>query len=591
MAENIQHGRAEWPLAFGVVSGTYTISHGIAPSVATLTMPLPSRNPAGRGTLKITDGDGIVRLPNCKLDKVSVSYTDQGKLMTLYILDRRWKWEFGMISGTYNVRDAKGDLVLSTVRDAVQLARACLIAMGETGFAIEGLPVTEYPFVEWDHANPAESLQSLCDLYGCRVIYRHTSDTVLIAQTGVGDGLPAARAIKQSTPAVDFPERPDSVIIVGNDVRYEAMFTLDAVGEDIDGQVKLIDDLFYRPVGGNGWSIAAPPNFPNIPRLALSTKSGDLTNEQQHQRILELAAKSVYKWYRISIVTSPAGDLVEDFTIPGYGGTIIRREQILLESVRLKQVLQHDGTWADMPAEVSGVFARDKQTSLAATDAFGNSENSERIESTFTIDSERGLVMFNDFVFRRKDSKIFPAQLRLRCAVRIRDAVTGALSKYELALLSGNPEGNGPAIVHKPELSLRVQGVYSLRNKGQTSNPTWRLVDVLTNRDEIDPIAGVFAKVAAEQYGSRAAEEITYPGIVPLSPDGAIQQITWTFGPDGCSTTASRNTEHAFWLPSYQQIRERQVIKAKVINEPKPSGGKPSGGKSFGDKWKNPGGI
>src|SRR5579859_4281525 len=105
MADPI-YGRAYWPLARSCVNCTYTVSHGIQPGVAVFTMPpQPDRPPTGVGILRITDGTGILRLPDCKLHSLSVVMTDKGPMWQLYILDRRWKWEFGFIDGCYNVHD------------------------------------------------------------------------------------------------------------------------------------------------------------------------------------------------------------------------------------------------------------------------------------------------------------------------------------------------------------------------------------------------------------------------------------------------------------------------------------------------------
>ncbi len=63
-----RHGRALWNGVSGMISASYSCSHGISPGIATLTFPDQDvRKIQPAGTLTITDGVGTVSLPRCKV--------------------------------------------------------------------------------------------------------------------------------------------------------------------------------------------------------------------------------------------------------------------------------------------------------------------------------------------------------------------------------------------------------------------------------------------------------------------------------------------------------------------------------------------
>ena len=68
------------------------------------------------------------------------------------------------------------------------------------------------------------------------------------------------------------------------------------------------------------------------------------------------------------------------------------------------------------------------------------------------------------------------------------------------------------------------------------------------------------------------AASAQYAGIVDISPDGAIQQVSWEIGPRGALTRASRNTEDVPFVPSYAERRrierdKREKEKAAKTDE------------------------
>src|SRR5262245_10022613 len=122
------HGRASFPGVQSVLSCSYTMSHGISPSVGQMEI-VPQAGVGLGGTLVLFDGVTTITLRDCRVDQSSVRLDQGGFVTSLSILDRRWKWAFGEISGMYNRRMENGALDLTTEKTPQQLVALCLQAM------------------------------------------------------------------------------------------------------------------------------------------------------------------------------------------------------------------------------------------------------------------------------------------------------------------------------------------------------------------------------------------------------------------------------------------------------------------------------
>jgi hypothetical protein len=264
-------GQAHWPGANSIESARYTISHGITPGMATIRMAPQSQLPALNGELILTDGQNRVRLPDCRVEDLRAERDDRGLYWSLTIVDRRWRWrDFAKIEGWYNQLDRNGKLIPWTIRSPTELATLCLQGMSEVNYELRlppgldraiGRDVRDYlvaglqfpstgtnPPINWEGVPPAQALQQLADLFGCRVIYRLSTDTVLVAPVNVGAGLPASgRSIHRVSPTLRTPELPDRVGVRGDPTRYQVRLKLIPVGEEWDGSYRPIDLLSYAP--------------------------------------------------------------------------------------------------------------------------------------------------------------------------------------------------------------------------------------------------------------------------------------------------------------------------------------------------------
>jgi hypothetical protein len=567
---DVLHGTATWPGALANISCAYTVSHGISPGVATFIMAAqPGRPPAGYGDLTITDGQRSVTLRDCKVDRMDSDKS--GSVWQLYIFDRRWKWAFKTISGRYNERDDFNELKPETKRSALELAILCLNRMGELDTAgVDGLPTDQYPPVDWVAENPAAALEGIAGQYGCRVVYQPIANRVLVALVGVGADLPGGPLAKE-TPALDFPETPDSILLVGAPTEYETYLPLEAVMMDADGEVKPIDKISYKP--DNGWTFTCPGNQWGLKRLKPDPKYEELNEEELNKKIEGLFLDTYLKWYRVKM-TSVDG-LGSDLEIPRYGRVKDRR-QIILSDHRAKTIANWDGALIAAPAEVRGKFVRWRQKKEAAQDAFATSLPTEKTDTPYSVDANTGIVKFQDpmQIVRSALGEVndplrltYPAELILRCAVTIRAPGSGELERYFRERDLGGRNGTGPEVVKRPEVALKVIGKYAPRQP--QTGPFWTLIQADDNIVKVQPLADAFLERAARRYEIAAAESREYPAVATIDPDGAIQQVTWRVGGGAPPlTSASRNSEHAFWLLSYEELRRVRLAReeAKPLN-------------------------
>ncbi len=157
-----------------------------------------------------------------------------------------------------------------TLRSPTELAQLCLQAMGEINAVIQmppgltrafGLGVANYlttginfpqtgtnPPVNWLAETPAHALQHLAELFGCRVVYNLQQNIVMVVPIGIGNSLPSTgKSIAMLGADLKSVAVPDAIKVVGNRTKFQARFSLMAVGEDWDGSYRPINQLTYAP--------------------------------------------------------------------------------------------------------------------------------------------------------------------------------------------------------------------------------------------------------------------------------------------------------------------------------------------------------
>lgn len=605
-----RHGTASFPGITAVVDCSLTVSHGITPGTAVLRcLPGPSL-PAALGTLQITDGVGLVRLRDCRLEQMTLRQDDRGLTWELALSDRRWRWrEQGAISGSYNQLDPNGKLIPWTVRSPTELANLCLDAMGEPRRTVvlppglssadvahtsedwlqqgEVFPATgTNPCTEWYAENPARALANLADLYGAVVVWRPLDDSVYVGPPGEGAVLPPGSIARQS-PSLVLPELPDGVMVVGAPTRYQLRLLLEPVGLEWDESYRPLDELSYAPLDADGVSTTWANTHP--PFLAAAAVGTTLpgavraTDRLTQTQALALANQSVYRCYRVAgLDVSGAGQIL----VPGYG-RLRRRQQLVLQDTQVEQVrpqpgdanvrtmqpdetlmdLLYNGYSRDRPAEVFGSVATDLLTDLNIyfSTTTPNTPVGSKVYVPFSIDPAFQVVRFAAPVFRRASDGTLeaPDDLMLQTAALVRDAVTNQFDALTAWITFGQSTGSGFVTRRHDDVQRNVFGVYD--------------DDVLVETRDLEPDARrratYYLEALAASYEVQAGAEAEYNGILPVDLDGAIRQVTWSVGDDGCSTTASRNSEHhlSAAFPPYPARRRAEALRevARAEAEPK----------------------
>lgn len=567
-------GHATFPGIENLLSASITLGHGISPDSAQLTIAPQADFATEVGTLAFVFDGASVEFPDCKIDRSSLERNGQGEVWQLSVLDRRWKWRFGQISGRYNVRRDDSTIqgggtsasVADTERAPQELAALYLDAMGESEYDVAALPNETRPPVDHDHDNPAQALADLCDELGCRIVLR-LNNTVGIVRVGVGGDLPQQFLMEDSL-AVNLPEKPDRIAVVCGPSFHQVDFPLEAVGLDVASAseesqsetIKPIDELSYRPAGG--WTTADLPYFHNV---GLGVDGQDVSGLRM------LAAKSVFRYYRI----------ITPVNIPGYddsdGGQITRLEQILPILEEQVRVGRENSVMAPLAAVVFGVWypgldeLANTQTALTPqgdappATAPGQTLKSPFYERGFTIDSARGLVIFEEPVYRNDTPEapkvtIAPAQLVLRAKCHVRDPDTLAIKRHLLERSTGSNLGTRTRYIPLEEIVLTHVPTYDPASYGTFpvagSVDPRAVTDIATNLEEINEQCEQHIDRALAEYEQPLPRQVKAIGIVPIELDGAIGQVAYRVGSSGATTVAARNSEPLNLALGYRERRQ-----------------------------------
>ncbi len=517
-----------------VESAHMTISHGITPSVCMLEVA-PEPNFTGQGgTLRFIQNDGTeIEFPDCKVDRQVMREGRDGYVWSLAIQDRRWRWQYCYISGTYNVRLDDGTIDPLTLQTPQQLAQLLLEALGEVVLEVGDLPNDARPAVVWDNTSAARALQSLAEELGCHVVY-DLDDTVSLRVLGTGGDLPAD-GIEVTSLTISPPQRPETLTVACARTRWQVDFPLEAVGVDTDGQVKLIDDLSYKPA--NGWAYL--DNF--------YSQVATTNNARQY------AEQSVYKLYRVTLATRDAPDPPLSLTDYPYGITALW--QILpLEDTQVAAAVGADGTLTPLPALVLGVFS-------AISSGHGNTAPDTPYTQNFRVLRQQGMVQFDEIVYLAVGADpatqtMAPATLYLRTAVSLKDRGTRAPVRYLRERDLGGDIAGAVKIVKHEEIQLSYVTNYADVAPVTTSN-----------RADVNREADYYLTAAERDYELKFPQEITYMGLRKIQLDGAVLQVTLTLGPQGFTTKASRSDEFSNIVPPYRERRMLEQVNAAARRE------------------------
>jgi len=190
------------------------------------------------------------------------------------------------------------------------------------------------------------------------------------------------------------------------------------------------------------------------------------------------------------------------------------------------------------------------------------------LDVSMSILADKGIVVFKQPVVTQEFLGLGDrsADLRLVAAVNVENDDGERLVTRRFGQDFEHPDhGHGWATIKKPELQLTRIHLYDENNPDNLTGYT-------VNDNTVNTEADKYIAEAQLQFQGELGGASSYAGLVLIELDGAIRQVTYTIGPSGTRTTASRNGQHDFSVPTDSQKREvtrrekhRQDVEADQI--------------------------
>lgn len=550
---------------------------GVVPDAYTLRF-LPQPSPIARtGTLQVTCGNAILRIPDCIVAGLRHVRGERGRFAEATLLDGRWRWRYGAISGEYNIPDPDGRIIPRTERTPQQLAELLLRAIGVTDYDVGQLPNDDRPRVEWDYDLPARRLEELCLERGCVISYKFgvlgtvqqdvlhapvqpfPAGRVVVERLGAGAPLRRNSDLQHISVDADPKERPDSLLVAGASVLHETVLWLEPVAHDRDGKIKPVEELSYRPPNNVGWTRGtAPVQAEADKELArdvacmyrVQIARAYVRSPRQVQEPLNGIRLNGDDGWRLQL---PARNAQPSLKRNGEFLPIPDGQTVTVEALwQILPIEDHLATFRRDPRNgdviydepyVFGVFAKEDGDNRNNANTVSE-DNKLRMSGNFRIDREQGLVIFNRPIWRRGPQAadgttllFFPIIL-LRTCVPFRDFETGGLYRYHRWRQVGFGAGTGPRVVPRPDLEQIWTQTFTY---GESSI---REAQRFTNTDRLDPLADAQIDATLREYQDSAPGTARYRFLQPFETDGAIREVLYQVG-DGSltTTTVSRSDE------------------------------------------------
>lgn len=572
------YARFTFPGLRYIQSGTVSLGHGTTPTGFRVTVaPQDPGEVIDQGTFALEYNDERLEFTGCRVDRARFSMNRSGQLIELTILDRRWKWgmaytegpdTFGRISGEYNVRNEDGTIkrkvggdpakaIEVSERTPQQLAELLLMAAGETVApgSLAALPADVRPYVSWDSANPMQELERLCEALGCRVVLNPLDNLVHIHKVNQGRLLPVNWLVSYGGGA-SFNDSPDQVDVLTAPILWQYDLLLRAVGLDIDGLWKPIDELSYKPEGG--WV-----------DLDLFSNGGEFDDLVKRN----LALRTVYRAYEVLPFNANTGTAPIELRLPGANASINvnSREQIILTSNQVATEI-FDGIKHPRPNMVYGIWymGDDAQAEnsvehieyLPDESLTADPEVDEKarmiVQTSFSLDAERGLVMFSEPVYAESESTgdFEAATLRLRTGFYVRNEETAGMVRFRRFRKITNAANPYSLDLRHDEIKPTVLYKFSGRDFVED--------DVIRNEIETDLEIEHYLDEAVARFGAaNIPQSAEYGGWrFDIALDGAIQAITWTLNANGGppTTYVDRNHDSGRSGMPYKTLRAYQKM-------------------------------
>lgn len=521
-----------------------TIDHGITAGQIQLRFaPQSASTIRLYGEMRITYDGSTVIFTNCIADRATYQFNETGEAISLVIRDFRWTWEHGTISGRYNVKNADGtirilndaepsdtDAIGNSKKTPQELATLLLEAMGVETFDVAQLPNDTLPFVDWEHANPAQELAKLCESLGYSIVPTTTGEVRLL-KLGTGNDLPPG-PIESSGETVNPANPPKRIGIVCGPTLAQFDFWLDPVGLDLDGEIREIQDLSYAPAGGwiNG--------------------QGDL-DAIIDDKARTLAEKTVHKWFRtleadMQFGRFPFFTYVEE-TLPIMP---FRIEKTKLRGLDVEKPATVFGEWYPWKTGRNRNTVSDYLDIDRADSDFDVNFAYTFVPYPFELDGELGLVKFSEPINRIHRGNLIHARLWIRTACRLRELATGNFTRTVIYRDIDPTSPAGDRLVRHDEIVNTL--IYNAE------------LEPLDNIEDVERECNHYLDELEQEYQFITPQTATYVGILNAELDGAIQVVSWSFNSKGASTMISRNDDRGSPITKPYKERRKQELAAAV---------------------------
>ncbi len=497
-----------------ILSLNFTLSRGVQPS-ACYAEAIPEPTYSGSpGTLKLTYGDFKREFTGCAVDHSDLRI-ERGRRVNLRILDRRWQWQHVIVTYRANLQLANGTIRSDTQRTPKQIADMLFGLLGESGVDTNDLPSNVYPFVEWDGCKVVDALEELCGICGC-VVVPEINDKFSIRKIGVGGNLPPHAVRLSDFYPVQSAALPKNIQVRTDEAIVQSKFLLRAITTEFSGDQVTLGRASYYPT--NGWEYETPYAFYNVGGLFTDR---DFNIQYGSSYALE------HVWRLFEIWTQAPGSL----GVPGMTDPITSMEQLTFGDTLNDFGYDMNSVQRACPAYVEGIF-------WTGCDNYANTILGTRYHGKFTIDSDRGYVIFDEPVFSlASDYTHANPLLYLTTTYTVRPNLLSTPNRYQFTR-SINGNGKGTYGVDRRDLVPRIAQRY-------TSSIVPSGLD--TNLGQMDNALNAHLNAIEESCKPQPAQDGWYGGWLNQKLDGTIAQITWTAGLPGKGTMTRITRWNQHW--------------------------------------------
>lgn len=433
---------------------------------------------------------------------------------SVHLLDHRWRWKYGKISGIYNTRLPDGTVDPFNRKTPAELATLCLREMGEQGFSVARMPTGMFPPINWDKTNPAQALDKLCRYVGCEVVNGHLG-RVEIWPIGTGRELPTGKLINPPF-TVKPQDKPKSLEVQGGRTVFQSRLSLAAVGRN---DVATLPLATLAPYSGS--ITESPFSLPEI------------ENNQQRTD----AFQSLFKWF----YTNAQADGTH--VLPGCNTYIRRGTQYRMLGILIDTWLNSDNVRLAAYPSVIGKFwpygdDADEQTDIIVYNGL------------FAMDESRNLVQFPFPVWNLDSAGAIKApELYLYTAYHVRSAL-GEFDTLKKEMAIGGTRG--ARVLHRPEIFYSVKHLYDNANQ---------IANTVSTLDHANAEAQAYLTAFARTYTDGDQRDVEWASLENVSLDGRIAQIRYQGGVhEPFLMRASRMSEFDIYGPSAQDQRRTRFV-------------------------------